>query len=259
MHINPFICEIFNTPGGNMQKKIQEVLYLFTMFIVCFGSLTEAVPAVVRTTMLVNNIFSETEAYMALNNIHFEKATYEYSNNDGRQIYLVTSRDPTVFQLSGQPFQKTVSVVNVRSTDGTAGIYVIEASFAQDMADYDLKRNGQTVATQSIYVSTRGNPSGPYNPNLPYIPNQKPPQPWCPGDLSVERIWQLINEAQLKANTTCKIVIVKYQYICKPFELNIYPARGTNCPTPTTWTHTTLNASVVKHMETYEHTVTQTP
>lgn len=219
-----------------MQKKIRRIIFLFVIF--CFGCL----PVLAQTTIARNNLVSETTRYMEQNNIHFQKAGYEYSNNDGRQIFTVKSQDPTVFE-SHEPFQKTVAVMNVKSTDGTAGIYVTEATYSQGRITYDLKRNGQTIDSEPVIVSViRKNPG---------TRNDPPVRQWCPEDVSWERAQQLLEEARAYANETCGFVLVFYQIECTRYNVLVEPT-SPNCR-PVTWSQLKLQAVVRANVETFSY------
>lgn len=176
---------------------------------------------------------------MAQNNIHFQKVGYEYSNSDGRQIFTVKSKDPTVFQ-SHEPFQKTVAVMNVKSTDGTAGIYVVEASYSQGRITYDLKRNGQTIDSEPVIVSVIVKNPQSTNP---------PVRQWCPGDLSWERVEQLLEEQRVNANVRCVSILAIYQFECAMQYVWVEPT-DPNC-IPTTWAKLKLQAVIKANVETF--------
>jgi hypothetical protein len=194
-----------------MQKKLKRILSLLAMVIVCFGSLPIAAPAAVRAKMSSDDVVRETAEYMARNNIRFESASYEFTESDGRQVYTVSSQDSTVFQ-SDKPFQKTVSVMNVKSEDGTGGIYVAEASFSDDTVTYDLKRGGETVASAKINVSV---PVGPVTPTGPGP---------CAGDMTWAQVQQRLADALARANATCQMQMTTYQYRCAIYcFVRVYP------------------------------------
>lgn len=195
-----------------MQKKLKRILSLLAMFIVCFGSLPIAAPAAVRAQMSSDDVVRETAEYMARNNIRFQRASYEFSEIDGRQVYTVSSQDSTVFQ-NDKPFRKTVSVMNSKSADGTGGIYVAEASFSEGTVTYDLKQGGETVASAKINVTV---PVGPVQPPIGPGP--------CAGDMTWAEVQQRLAEALARANETCRMQMTTYQYNCAIYcFVRVYP------------------------------------
>lgn len=183
-----------------MQKRIQRIFSLFAMFVVCFGTLPVTAPAAVRAEMSSDDVIRETAEYMEQNNIHFESASYKFEDADGRQTYTISSQDSTVFQ-SDAPFRKTVSVMNVKADDGSGGIYVAEASFEGESVTYDLKREGQMVASARIDISLPG-PVGPVGPGP------------CAGDMTWAQVQQRLADALARANATCRMQMTGYQYNC---------------------------------------------
>lgn len=186
---------------------------------------------------------------MTQNNIHFERATYEYTNGDGRQVYKVISQDLTQFSPT-QTFQKTVAVMNVVSTDGTAGIYVTEASFSQDTITYTLKQNGQTIDSAQVNIILPTDTI--LLPNPDPAPSQ-PNRPWCPGDLTPARVDQLLRETLDKANQTCRSQIIRYKFRCSDYIAIIYPTFP-ECRR-TSWAGIVFQETITRHMLTFDITV----
>ena len=221
-----------------MQKKLKRILSLLAMIIVCFGSLPIAAPAKVNAKMSSDDVVRETAEYMERNNIRFQQSSYEFTETDGRQVYTVSSQDSTVFQ-NDKPFEKTVSVMNVRSADGTGGIYVAEASFSQGEVTYTLKRSGETVATAKINVTV---PVGPVQPPVGPGP--------CAGDMTWAQVQQRLADALARANETCRMQMTTYQYNCAIYcFVRVYPT-DPRCRW-IAWEDVAVRAVIRGHIETY--------
>lgn len=181
--------------------------FLFTLF----GTTAAAKAAAIASSdECLTQMAQETAAYMQARGLQVPNAAYAFTNNNGENVYSLTSKDSI---RAGTSLSRTQSVIQYKNSEGQSDFYVINLDASSNGLSYTITRNSQLLDKIDIGLYIPGGGSDP-----------------CAGALTQAQVNTILQNLLAQANADCQT-----RYTC------LFQMMGSSCAyvmymiKPTSW------------------------